>query len=223
MKIKALLLVLIISVLVTFFAGPALAVESGVFKETLKGKVKDRMEEAAKKVLGRGAIIGATLTAKNATTLTLTKDGKTFTVNIDTKTILRRRFWGKATLDEMQVGDILNVHGKWTDDTKTVIDAWLVRDTSIEMRFGAFVGRVMSVSSTGWVMETLKRGTQAVTVSAQTKFVNRKGESITQAEIKAGDRVRVKGLWNRKLNTITEVSHVKDYSIPVKPTPSATP
>lgn len=182
---------------------------------SLPGLLKSKITK-----FGRAAIINGTLSGKNGTTLTVTKDGKTYTVLTDDKTQLRRRFWGKATLDEMQTGDTVNVHGKWTDDAKTTIQATLVRDLSIQKRFGVFFGTVTSLTSNGWVMQTIKRGSQTVTVSPSTRFVNRRGEVINQSDIAVGHRVRVRGLWDSKANTIGEVTHVKDFSLPPRPTPS---
>lgn len=165
---------------------------------------------------------GATLVSKNGTTLTISKDSKTLTVLTDAQTLLRRRFWGKATLEEMQINDELNVVGTWTDQTKTSIKARLVRDLSIQKRNGVFFGTVSSLSSSGWVMQTVNRGNQTVTVSTLTKFINRKEQTISQADIVVGHRVRVKGLWDNKNKTITEVVQVKDFSLPprtVTPTP----
>ena len=47
------------------------------------------------------------------------------------------------------------------------------------------------------------------------KFVERKETSITLSDLKIGDRVRVKGVWDKTLNKITEVTQIKDFSIPV--------
>lgn len=169
---------------------------------------------------GKAAIGSGILKSKDGTTLIVTsKGGVDYIVNTDSSTHFERRFWGKGTLDEMQVGDTLNVIGRWTDDTHTAINAVLVRDLSIMKRFGVFFGTVSSITSDGWVMTT-QRGDQTVAVSLTTKFINRRGETITKAEVKVGDRVRVRGLWNKTNNTITEVREVKDFSIPVAPTQS---
>lgn len=168
---------------------------------------------------GRAAIGSGTLKSKSGNTvpatLVVTREGKDYTVNVDANTQLRRRFWGKATLAEMSVGDTLNVIGQWTDDTHTAINAKLVRDASIQKRFGVFVGTVQTLLTSGWTMLT-GRGTETVTVTSTTKFVNRTGGTISQSDIKVGDKVRVRGLWDRNANTITEVTVVKDYSIPAK-------
>ncbi|MEK7060804.1 MAG: hypothetical protein AAB937_01070 [Patescibacteria group bacterium] len=173
---------------------------------------------------GRAAIGTGKLTVKTDVTLTVEKDGKSFIVNVDNKTQFRRRFWGKSSLAEMSVGDTINVIGLWADDAHTTINATLVRDVSIQKRFGVFFGEVKSLLSSGWVMTTVsgKRADQTVTVDNQTKFTNRKGETITQADVKVGQKVRVRGLWNSNDNTVTEVTEVKDFALPVRVSVTAT-
>lgn len=168
------------------------------------------------------------LTAISDTTLTVEKNGKSYTVLTGTfekcTTQFRRRFWGSSSLAEFTVGDSVNVAGRFQDEAKTTIEACVVRDVSIQKRFGVFVGEVTSLLSSGWVMNTVgeKRADQTVTVSSSTKYTNRKEQPITKTDIKVGDRVRVKGLWNSINNTVTEVKQVKDYSLPVVPSVSVT-
>ncbi|HLD24981.1 MAG TPA: DUF5666 domain-containing protein [Patescibacteria group bacterium] len=199
-------------------------------RKNLMEQLREKMSSRAGAVktffeFGRAAIGGGEITAKTDTTLTVEKDDKSYTVNITEKTQLRRRFWGKATYDEFSVGNEVTVVGRWTDDTHTAINAVLIRNLSIQKRFGVFFGKVKSLLSNGWVMSTVsdKRADQTVTVSSETKFVNRRGETITQADVKVDHRVRVRGLWDRSLNTITEVKEVKDFNLPIVPTVTATP
>jgi hypothetical protein len=163
------------------------------------------------------------VTAKDGTALTIGKDGKSYTITTDDKTQFRRLFWGKSSLDEIQVGDSISVFGKWTDEAKTAILARSIRDISIQKRFGVFFGVVQSLTSNGWVMTAIggKRDNQTVTISSSTELTNRKGETISQADIVVGHRIRVKGLWDKKNNTVTDVTVVKDFSLPVPSTPSA--
>jgi len=63
-------------------------------------------------------------------------------------------------------------------------------------------------------METAERGTQTVYFGTA-KIVNRKETNITLSDIKVGDRVRVKGVWDKTLSKIAEVIQIKDFSIPV--------
>ncbi len=188
-----------------------------------KISTKPGMLQRAQNLLGKAAIASGQVTAKSGTALTVVSDGKTSTVNTDANTQFRFRFWGKGNLDAIAVGHMVNVIGKWQDDAHTSILARQVRDLSLQKRFGVFVGEVKSLLSNGWVMSTVsaKRADQTVTVSASTKFVNRKEQSISQSDITVGQKVRVKGLWDSEANTVTEVTQVKDFSLPVvvKPTP----
>lgn len=165
---------------------------------------------------GKAAIGSGQVTAKSGTTLTVTSDEKTYTVLTDSKTQFRFKFWGKGGLDQIQVGHTVNVIGKWQDDAHTTVLARLVRDLSLQRRLGVFIGEVKSLLSDGWAMTTVgkKRADQTVTVSSETKFVNRKEEAIVESDVAAGHRVRVKGLWDSVANTVTEVAHVKDFNLP---------
>ncbi len=195
------------------------------FREDIRTIIGSReaMLKSAKR-WGRAVIANAKVTAKDGTTLTIEKDGKTLVIFTDDKTQFRRRFWGKSSLDEILVGHMVNVIGTWVDEQKTTIQARLVRDLSIQKRYGVFFGVVQSLTNTGWVMTTVSgiRENQTVTVSSATKFVNRRGGTITQGDIAIGHRVRVKGLWDRVNNTITQVTHVKNFTLPPFPTISVT-
>jgi sRNA-binding protein len=184
------------------------------------GTMREKTNQFVRKVVsaGKAAIVGGTITAKSDTTLTIEKDGKSYTVHVSDNTQLRRRFWGKSSTAEFSVGNTVNVYGAWTDDTQTAINARLIRNISIQKRFAVFVGEVKSLLSGGWVMSTAseKRPDQTVTVSAETKFENRKGETIGQADVQVGHKVRVKGLWDSSSNTVTEVVQVKDFSLPAQ-------
>lgn len=206
--------------------GPGQAVRQELRVEERAARVSSAPGLLRSFINKRATLPKTTLTSKTGTTLTVKgQDGKEYTVKTDTTTQLRRRFWGKATLDEMQINDTLNIIGKWLDEGKTQIQAVLIRDASIQKRNGVFLGTLKTVSGNTWTMDTQSRGTQTVTVSSITKFLNRKGEMITQSTVLVGHRVRVRGLWDNKANTITEVSEAKDFDLPVKlttPTPIST-
>ena len=144
------------------------------------------------------------------------------TVNLLSNTVLLRKFGGKSTLTELSVGDEVQVLGKWTDSTNTAVNARVIRDLSIQKRRGTFVGTAVSVTPAGFSFQPLSRPPQTVTISPNTKFVDRKMKALTFSSITAGHKIMVRGLWDSKLNTITEVVLVKDFSLPVIVTP-ATP
>lgn len=200
----------------------------------VKGEVRDATKTAEKNslkdFLGKKAAIGTCkVTAKVGTSLTCTKGDKTYTILTDDKTKFERRFWGKSSYAEISVGDQINVIGKWADSAKTQIQAKLIRNLSVMKRKGVFFGTVDSLTSSGWTMKTVERGTQTVTVDTSTRFINRREQPITKVDVLAGHRVRVRGVWDVTNHTITEVTEVKDFDLPTKtspspsPTPTATP
>src|SRR4030042_2845251 len=174
-------------------------------------------------VVSKAVIVSGTVSSKFATQLVVSKDGKDYTVLFDSHSKFRRKFWGVSSLDEIQVGDSVNIIGKWTDEAQTTIQAIQIRDISIQKRFGVFFGTVTSVTSNGFVMATISRGNQTVIVGTSTKLIDRRENPILIGDIKVGDRVRVKGLWNKTNSTISKVTAIKDFSIPVKPSPTPTP
>lgn len=185
-----------------------------------KRELMQDLRELKKDFKGKGIkIIDGIVTAKNAPSLTVTKDGKTYTVNTDSNTRFRRHFWGNSSFDEIAVNNNVNVWGKFTDDTQTTILAAMIRDLSIQKRRGVFVGTISNLNGTAFTLNSLNRSSQAVTLDGSTKCVDRKEETINCSnDLKNDHKVRVKGMWDKTNNTITEVTHVKDYSLPPKPT-----
>ena len=186
-----------------------------------KDLAKDMRSLKQQTNLVKGSVIGGKVTAINGTSFTvLTKSGSV-TVNTDTTTKFKRHYWGLSSISDISVEDKVNVWGQWTDTSKTTINATLVRDLSIAKRFGAFIGTITSKSSNGFVLVSKNRGTQTVTFASSVKITNRKEQAISLSDIQLNDRVRVKGMWDKTNNTITEVTNVKDFTLPViSPTPT---
>jgi len=212
------------------FAAPNLPVGKEIRKEIQEVR-KENLENlgasaAAVKVWTRTrtGLLKATVTAKGTASLMVkTEDGNEYTVQVDNMTQWRRKYWGKSDLNETSVNDVLNIHGKWMNEERSQIQATLIRNMSIQKRNGVFFGKVKTLTSGGWVMTTVGRGDQTVTVSGNTRFIDRTGMGIGQSAILVGHRVRVMGLWDSKNNTITEVSQVKDFDLPAKATSTAKP
>lgn len=156
------------------------------------------------------------------TDLGVSKDGKNFTVKVTEKTLLLRKFGGKSSLSEFSVGDIISVRGKWLDEEKTILESRVIRNVSIQKRKGTFWGTVKSIDSgaKSFVLTSVQRGDQSVSTDEKTRIVNRREEPISFEDLLLGHRVRVSGLWDSKLGKITEVSRIKDWSLPPGPTPT---
>lgn len=186
-------------------------------RESFLGEVKKFM----KKNLRFEARLKGKITTVGSASFSMTNEDGTFQINVTEKTNLLQKFGGKSTLGEYSVGDEVVVFGKFTDDTKTTIDAKIVKNNSIQKRFGAFFGKVLSTKSDSFTIETQERGTQTVYFGTA-KIVNRKEVVISILDVKVGDRVRVKGVWDKTLSKISEVVQVKDFSIPaISPTQAA--
>jgi hypothetical protein len=192
-------------------------------KQDTKMMMKEMKASDSAEKKNHAKVMNAELTAINGTTLTITKDGKTLTVTTDTKTIFRRHYGGLASLTELSVGNMLDVLGTYTDDTKLTIAAKNIRDRSLMKFRGAFIGDVVSKTGNSFVLKSKHRGDQTVTVDAKTKYVDRKQQVITLNDVVVGHRVRVKGVWDKSNNTVTQITQVKDFSLPPKATESATP
>ncbi len=65
---------------------------------------------------------------------------------------------GKSNLNEFSIGDEVNIIGKYINEEKTTIDAILIRNLSIQKRWGVFFGEVITKSANNFVIRTLQRG-----------------------------------------------------------------
>lgn len=170
----------------------------------------------------RGQLDNVKVTAKDAASITVDNGGVSVKVDIQANTHFRRKFWGASSLAEISVGDSVDVVGRWTSEDKTEIKAVLIRDLSVRKRFGVFFGTVKTITDTGFVMTTIQRGEETVTLDSA-KLIDRTGKTITAADIQVGQKVRVRGTWDSANFTITGVSEVKDFSLPPFASTSPTP
>ncbi len=138
-------------------------------------------------------------------------------INIEEKTILVRRFLGRATIGEFMEGDKIRVVGRLNEETGN-IDALLVKDNSIQ-RLGvsrrvSIVKSINTDSKTILVqpigkknIRTGKRmrihnGTEwTIKIDDQT-IIKKQGEDIDFTNIAIDDIVRVRGTANRLQKTV---------------------
>lgn len=192
------------------------AVSAPVLAKELEGP-GETMVHTVRSAVKWGAILG-TLTTKNSdgTWTVTTKVGKSITVSISDSTKLLRRFGAKSSVDEMQMGDKLSIRGTWANTEKTSLTATWIRDESIQKRNASFTGTVTSTSDTSFVLQPVRRKPQTVTVSSETKLTDRRGGSINESDVQTGNKVIVSGVWDSTNSTLTEVSRVRDLSLPLK-------
>jgi hypothetical protein len=193
--------------------------------ENIKNQVKEKLQALRFNARLTGKI---TEVGEGYLKVSSNNDGKVYQVNITDKTQLRRHFWGKSTLAEFSVGDEVNVIGRYTDETKSTIEAVLIRNNSIQRRWGVFFGEVLSKTGNTVKVKTINRGELDIYIINTTRLVDRQGRVIALENIQIGHRIRVKGVWDKSLNKVIEVEEVKDFSLPQKaqvitPTATSTP
>jgi len=190
----------------------------------LLGEIKNQVKEKLQALKFNARITGKiTEIDENYIKVSDNSDGKVYQVNITEKTQLRRRLWGRSTLSEFAVGDEVNVIGRFTDETKSTIESVLIRNLSIQRRWGVFFGEVLSKDRSVLTIKTINRGELKVYVTNSTKLLNRRGETITLNDVQIGHRIRTKGVWDRELKEIRETEEIRDFSLPVFPTKVVTP
>lgn len=182
-------------------------------------KMEERITQRVENMTNRPAHIWASLTAINGNTLTVkTKDDQTKQINVSSTTKFLRRFDGSSSIAELAVGDWLYVKGTWTDTTLSQLNADWIQDRSIQKLHGSFHGTVVSVNtgSNSFVLQPEVRKDQVtVTVSTSTKIYGMgKEQSILFSQIAVGNKVMVRGVWDRVNHTLGEVVLVKDFSVP---------
>jgi len=190
--------------------------------ENVKNQVKEKLQALRFNARLTGKI---TEVGEGYLKVSSNNDGKVYQVKITDKTQLRRHFWGKSSLSEFSVDNEVNVIGRFTDETKTTIEAVLIRNNSIQKRWGVFFGEVLSKTGNTVKVKTINRGELDIYIINTTRLVDRQGKVIALENIQIGHRIRIKGVWDKSLNKVIEVEEVKDFSLPQKAgviTPTAT-
>lgn len=185
----------------------------------MKPNINKNIQLIGKNINKRVEVLNVKVISKDATSITVDSEGTSIKVTYDANTHFRRKFWGKSTFAETSIGDSVDVIGRWTNEEKTQIKAVLIRNLSIQKRYGVYFGTVKSTNDTGFVITTIRKGEETVTVDPSTKLIDRTEEAITISDIDIGHRIRVKGLWDAINFTIKDVKEIKDFNLPEIPKP----
>ena len=131
------------------------------------------------------------------------KNKKTWTISVTSATKLFRKYLGTATIEEILVGDKVEAHGVVSEGNS--LEALVLRDTSVSVKFDDFEGKVKSIDATtsSFVLRisSKKYGDVTVTTSSTTKFLQESTEK-TFADIAVGDKLKVLGTYTKSTKTI---------------------
>lgn len=193
---------------------------------SLSGAALAATVEAASQALtitpnGKTVMTHGELSAVSGNTLTVKHHGLSWTVNVADTTRIVRRFWGKSTLAEFQVGDLLNVQGTLVEG-QLAVNATLIRDASI--REGDVTGKVDSVTAPDtFVVARADGSKRTVKVASDTVITDMTGATKTFADIVVGAHVRVSGVYNRLSEVLTSRKVVIRKVPVVTPAPAPVP
>lgn len=185
---------------------------------TLQDQIIEKLKKHFPKLLPAG-VNKAEIISISQTTLPaeikVKHDDKNMTLKINEKTLILRKFGGKSSLSELNVGDLISARGTWENKDEAILQVRVLRDLSLQKRHGSFWGKIKSPDSNKntFILETAKRGEQKVFVQLGTKIVSRDQKSLNFSDLAVGHRVRVTGVWDPKLKQINETKTIKDWSI----------
>jgi hypothetical protein len=130
---------------------------------------------------------------------------KEITVLVDANTKFVRKYWGKSSLEELTVGDKLEVRVK-TNEDGTVI-ATLVKDDTLHWTWKVHNGRISNLDATAQTFTLTQNNKKIVTVKvdAKTKILvpPYSSTSSTFADLKNDQIAHVRGIINTKTKVIT--------------------
>lgn len=175
----------------------------GLWRKTSNRIDADRIIVNMRSISGTIASIDLTNGGLPAVLTLEVKNKKTWTIGITSKTKLFRKYLGTATIEEILVGDKVEAHGIVSEGNS--LEALVLRDTSVSVKFDDFEGKVKSIDATAssFVLRinSKKYGDVTVTTSSTTKFLQESTEE-TFADIAVGDKLKVLGTYTKSTKSI---------------------
>ena len=143
--------------------------------------------------------------------------GTEFTIEVNDKTKLVRRYLGKAVIGEFMEGDYIRVVGRLNDGTGN-LDAVVIKNNSIQaLGVSSRISEVTSIDTnantidvvpvgvknpfTGMRFKLTTAATWTLVLDSEAKLYEA-GEEISISDIEEGDIVRVRGVANRLQKTV---------------------
>lgn len=176
----------------------------GVWRPSTKTIDADRVVVNVRTIEGKIDSVTLTDGGLPATMIVRKDEEKTFTVNISSTTKIFRKHMKTATIEELLVGDKVVVRGITNEDKS--INALVVRDLSVLVKYGDFKGKVKSIDADAktFVLSIIsgkKIVDITVTTSSTTKY---KKEDHTKdfSYIEVGDKLKVLGEFTSSTKTL---------------------
>ncbi|MFZ2206043.1 MAG: hypothetical protein WA061_03665 [Microgenomates group bacterium] len=189
-------------------------------KRAVPAKIEKNLLEQAKDMIKRSIKkqLKGTLVTIAGSTLTVEKNGESYTINTAEDTELRSKFGAESRLSDFNPKDTLIILGKQTSSGE--IDASYIRNLTMQRRTAVFVGEVIEKADNTLTVKTVGRGNITVHISSVVRYTEQKN-TITYSDIEIGNKIIIRGeLWNRESSNIDARIILKIASH--KPTPAPT-
>ncbi len=130
---------------------------------------------------------------------------KEVTMIVDSNTKFVRKYWGKSSLEELTVGDKLDVRVKTNEDG--TVTATLVKDDTLHWTWKVHNGAIENLDLTAktFTLKQNNKKTVTVKIDAKTKILvpPYSSTSTTFADLQNGQIAHVRGIINNKTKVIT--------------------
>lgn len=129
---------------------------------------------------------------------------KEMTVLVDANTKFVRKYWGKSSLEELTVGDKLDVRVKTNEDG--TVTATLVKDDTLHWTWKVHNGKIENLDATAKTFTLVQNNKKSVTVKVDAKtkiFVPNSASTSTFDGLQNGQVAHVRGIINTKTKVIT--------------------
>src|SRR3989339_520997 len=129
---------------------------------------------------------------------------KEITVKVDANTKFVRKYWGKSSLEELTVGDKLDVRVKTNEDGS--VTATLVKDDTLHWTWKVHNGAIDGLDLTAKTFTLKQKNGKSVTVKVDAKtkiFIPNASATSTFDGLQNGQIAHVRGIINNKTKVIT--------------------
>ncbi len=166
---------------------------------SLDAKCADN-EEGGEKASTTVQIKAARVTKVGNDFFTIAIFGYAYNVQVVTGAKIIRYLGGLSGVDELSVGDIVNINGTLDEGDNGNIRLKLARNVSLQKRHTTLEGIIESTASSteSFILKTEEYGLQTVLISTSTKQI---GSAATEIEEKANllqeSKAMVRGIWDK--------------------------
>lgn len=143
--------------------------------------------------------------------MTITAQNITYTVSINSRTKLVKRYGGKITFPQYKVGDEVIVVGQFSNEEKTALTARVLRNMRLRSHRATITTKIKGLGADSISIDS----GQFIDIPTGLLLTNRLGSTITIDHLRPGDTVKITGSFDPDGKLITDLTEVRDLAIPL--------